>query len=621
MLLTLLISLLGCRPDKGDDDLVCAAAIAIDGDAVTLAAEGCASLRLEPAIIGDGSLSVTLRAVDGGVEPVITAGAGGGTFEALVLHGAASVAGDAAPVLWKQGYQSWWWSGVTALEPVELDARGIPVAGGDTHGSSATDETPSTSWWVGLLGRDGGASLLLGALAATKTRFYVAFAEDEAWAVWGGRGEAVALAEGEALTLDPLYGAAGGDAWRLHTDYAEAVAAWLDVPVPDALPPVGWSSWTVSWADLDEDTVRAHLATAEAINADGALAPLDLLQLDDGWQVAWGDWTANERFPSGMAAVAGDIAAAGLRPGLWMAPFYVEAETGLYAAHPDWFVHDADGDPLSYSNFGDHDYRVIDVTQPDAATWLHDQVAAQVDAGYTYLKLDFLYAGAQEGVRSEDVTGMEAFQRGMAILRDAAGPDTWILACGAPMLPSVGWAQSYRTGADIAFDFDPDPRAEYLRWQGRATAARAWQSGVWWWVDPDSILIREPFDLVAATGAVAANAASGGAWVLGDDLTTLDADRLALALAPDVVALRGQATRPEDPLAWVSGPDIGPVGELIRSDDQVPVVWTLADGTVVLLNLSDEAVTADGPGGTERLTGEAADAGPRTLAVGAGEVW
>ena len=65
---------------------------------------------------------------------------------------------------------------------------------------------------------------------------------------------------------------------------------------------------------------------------------------------------------------------------------------------------------------------------------------------------------------------MEAYHIGMRLLREAAG-DGMFLACGAPMLPSVGYADAFRTGADIGFNFDPGPRHEYLRWQARATAS------------------------------------------------------------------------------------------------------------------------------------------------------
>ena len=63
-------------------------------------------------------------------------------------------------------------------------------------------------------------------------------------------------------------------------------------------------------------------------------------------------------------------------------------------------------------------------------------------------QIDFLYAGAQVGERYADVTGMEAFHIGMEYLKEAAD-DAFFSLRGAPMLPSLGYADAFRTGADI----------------------------------------------------------------------------------------------------------------------------------------------------------------------------
>ena len=65
---------------------------------------------------------------------------------------------------------------------------------------------------------------------------------------------------------------------------------------------------------------------------------------------------------------------------------------------------------------------------------------------------------------------MQAFYIGMEYLEEAVG-EGFFLACGAPMLPSLGYADAFRTGADIGFGHDVGPRHEYLRWQTRATMA------------------------------------------------------------------------------------------------------------------------------------------------------
>jgi alpha-galactosidase len=535
-------------------------AVSADGGALLVSGAGCAAAELHARAVGDGDLTVSLAVEGGVVVPTVTAGPAGATLRALALEGQGEVDGAEPLRWWRQGYQSWSWAGVVEAAAVSLDDAGLPLVGGAAEAASFLADDPATSWWAGLLGRPGGGSLLLGALGATRVPFYTAAdAGGALFAVWGGFGEGYVLAPGESLALDPLWIGASRDPGGLWEAWAAAVAERAPARVPAAPPALGWSSWYAFYAGVSEDDVRANVARAVALREEGLLPALDLLQVDDGWERAWGDWTANDRFPSGMAALAAEIEAAGMRPGLWLAPFYVGRATPAYLEHPGWWVRDAAGAELTFDNDGPESYAVLDVTEPEAAAWLTEVIAARVAEGWTYLKLDFLYAGAQPGQRHEPVSGLQAYHRGIALLREAAGEGTFILACGAPMLPSVGFADGFRTGADIAYGWSPDPEPAYLRWQARATAGRAFANGLWWWNDPDVLLVREPFSLAQARGAVAAQVVSGGLWLLGDDLAALPDERLALALHPDATALRGARVRPLDPLAYTSGHDLGPV--------------------------------------------------------------
>lgn len=558
--------------------------LVVDGDHLSLESER-GAVALDAVPIGEGDLAVAL-AKDGDLVRVVVAGQG--TLEGVAMRGAYTLAGSADAVLWRQGYQSWSWSGVVELEEPEL-VDGVPVAEGDGDVPSIATETASTSWWAGLVGRPGGGALLLGVTGATRTKAYTAFSPDEAWVVWGTRGERIAV-DGE-VELDPLFVAFGDD-----TLYEEWAARVEGRPLADP-PPVGWSDWYQYYGQATETDLRAQLALATP--------PMEVFQVDDGWERAWGDWDYGEAFPTG-GTLAADIAARGFTPGLWMAPLYVGRDSETYAAHPGWWVRDESGAEIAHGSLMGKDLAILDVTDPEAAAWLRELVAGKVAEGWTYLKLDFLYAGAVEGVRDEDVTGAEAYRLAMEIVREAMG-DAPLLACGAPMLPSVGFADSFRTGADIAFAVAPEPDRGFLRWQARNTAARAWANGVWWWNDPDALLVRG-LDEAGVRGAVAAQVASGGAWFAGDGM-----DVVAPPL--DLVDLRGGTWRVEDPLAHVSGLDGGPLFEAAAPDDDVPVRWE-SDDAVVLLNLSDAPVEVERPDGTLRL-----GTGAGALAPGDGEVW
>ena len=185
----------------------------------------CADLQLSATVYGTGELSVGAEAVDAPVfELTITAGEAGGTFEGLTLRGPWAVEGSGEIVWWRQGYQSWAWSGVTDFQEAALDRAGQPEVGGDGDSTDVFNERAGTSWWMALLGRAEGASLGVGVLSAERTKFHVAVTEDELVLTYGLRGGSIDLAPGETLALAPLWIQAGADPTALAHDYADHAA-------------------------------------------------------------------------------------------------------------------------------------------------------------------------------------------------------------------------------------------------------------------------------------------------------------------------------------------------------------------------------------------------------------
>ncbi len=592
---------LACTPAEPPADG--APTLDVSGSHVAYDAPGHGSAKLDATVFGEGTFAITLRLENGNIHPRVTAETDG-TLRGAALTGSYEIAGKADAVIWRQGYQSWSWSGVTTLTTPALDGDGLPTVAGDGDIVTISQETPWSSWWVGMVGRPQGSTFLMGAVSAKSMKFWTAFTDTEAWAVWGMRGESVAMLAGETRELDAIWLSVGDS--RIHESYGDRVNGRIAQP-----PPVGWSDWYQYYGEATEVDIRANLTAAAALSS--ALTPLQVFQVDDGWALGWGEWSTNADFPSGTAGLARDIAAAGYTPGLWMAPFYVSRDTATYLAHPDWWVRGPAGDELRYGSLDGNDYAILDVTVADAALWLHDEVQAKKTEGWDYLKLDFLFSGAVEGVRSQPVTGMEAYAIGMELLRDAVG-DGWLLACGAPMLPTVGYADSWRSGNDIAYISDPDPQLAYLRWEARNTAARAFANGRWWWNDPDAVLVRG-WDDRQTSGAVATAIVTGGSWFVGDAFSELAESQLTTILDPELTALRGQRFVPVNALNAVSGFDAGPFVEKSTPDDNVPVEWLAQDGTHVYVNVSDLPVQIP-PSGDDLLLGDGDD----VLAAGEGEV-
>jgi alpha-galactosidase len=181
---------------------------------------------------------------------------------------------------------------------------------------------------------------------------------------------------------------------------------------------------------------------------------------------------------------------------VWLAPFLVGARSRLAREHPDWLVGDPGGGTDAGTDAGrnwDQDLFALDSTHPGAAGYLRTVLQTLRGHGIDYFKLDFCYAGALAGRRAEDVPALVAYRRGLALIRDAVGPEPYLVGCGAPILPSVGLFDAMRVSPDI------DPRVEPAggdlsrpaqRSATLSTVGRAWQHGRFWVNDPDCLLAR-----------------------------------------------------------------------------------------------------------------------------------
>jgi len=217
-----------------------------------------------------------------------------------------------------------------------------------------------------------------------------------------------------------------------------------------------------------------------------------------------------------------------------------EREDGALAAeHPDWFVRDSEGELDYYPHLMEGRQLILDVTHPDAAAHLEQLMAKVVGWGFEVLKLDFLFAGAYEGVRHEPVTGTEAYARALEILRRGMGEETYFLACGAPLLGGARplLYDAIRTGPDIAYE--PTGLAwAFVTTEIRNTAARSFLHDTAVAADADPPLVRPPFTAEEAWAMIVSVLVSGGLFFSSDALADLPADRLDLLADPAIAQVR-----------------------------------------------------------------------------------
>ena len=161
----------------------------------------------------------------------------------------------------------------------------------------------------------------------------------------------------------------------------------------------------------------------------------------------------------------------------------------IYAEHPEWLL----GGARAGANWG-QEQAVLDVTHPGAEEYLRMVFGRLRRMGIDYFKLDFLYAGALAGRRADDnATPLTAYRRGIETIREAIGPESYLLGCGAPILPSVGLVDAMRVSPDTGLRYearDGDPSMPSQRAAALTGRARAWQHGRFWANDPDCLIAR-----------------------------------------------------------------------------------------------------------------------------------
>lgn len=242
-----------------------------------------------------------------------------------------------------------------------------------------------------------------------------------------------------------------------------------------------WCSWYRYFEAVTADDVRAALADLRDQDL-----PTDVVQIDDGWSTGLGDGLRVRPGFGDLERVVGEIRGAGLRAGLWLAPFLVGRDTEVARDHAEWLTGDAG------RNWG-QDLVGLDLLHPGVQDLLRGHLATLRDLGVDYLKLDFLYGGALPGPGQDPAEAVAAYRAGLSLVREVMGEDCTLLACGAPLLPSVGLVDAMRVSPDTFHEGATDG-SRGLRGL-MSTAARAWMHGRLWTDDPDVVVARPGFAL------------------------------------------------------------------------------------------------------------------------------
>ncbi len=440
-----------------------------------------------------------------------------------------------------QHTQSEYWGRPDVLSSPWLLTATQRMQSADAAGRGRAARTEALTVLLGFLAAEQG----LGEVALVRTGAPARRPRIEARLSWAGR----RLPAGARLPGEPLLIAASGDGDALLKQWTAATAQAMAARVSTAPVPSGWCSWYYYYTRVDEADVDANL---EYLNQHRRELPVRYVQLDDGYQQKVGDWLAvNAKFPQGLPALARRIRAAGALPGIWTAPFLVQRSSQIFREHKDWLLRDPDGRlrRLGYHPFwGILDGQVysLDPTHPGVQGYLRAVFKLLCAAGFEYFKIDFLFAGLRAGRHHDpEQSPVAAYRTGLRCIREAIG-DRFLLGCGAPLLPSIGFCDGMRISPDVKEAWR-DPAVAVLTGETGHPAAelailncllRAQLHGAFWLNDPDCLLVRRErtsLTLAEVQTLVSVLSLTGGMLFLSDDLQTLAAPRralLELALPP-----------------------------------------------------------------------------------------
>ncbi len=316
------------------------------------------------------------------------------------------------------------------------------------------------------------------------------------------------IAPGESTKLETLAIGYFEDTRLGLEAWADAIAEEYSIQLPQQ--PTGYCTWYSKPHGGASDEV--HLTElSEFVRKYLTPFGFSFVQIDDKWQA--GDSTNGPRrnftthdpngpYPKGMKEIADAIGGLGLTPGIWFMPFAGTYYDPFFASHQDWFVKTADGKPYETKWGG----TCLDMTQPGATEHVRAVVnRIAKDWGFRYFKIDGLWTGTGTPLRyvnrgynddgmgdavfsNRDKPNIEVFRDGLKLVRQAAGPDVFILGCNAPQNmrsygASMGLVDAMRIGPDNG------PEWKHLLVGPRFGSRHYFLQGRVWYNDPDPVYV------------------------------------------------------------------------------------------------------------------------------------
>lgn len=369
--------------------------------------------------------------------------------------------------------------------------------------------------------------------------------------------EGFRLAPGASIETERLRIARGSDPMAALHAWGDAAAAHYRPRIWPGTP-AGWVGW--SWVDPFnsenyESVVRrnARAIREKLPGADIGYIWVSIGNLENRYAGNWLAWNRSS-FPSGPQVLVRDLAAMDYKLGLWAGMFWLNSRLDSQVTS----LRDAfllkDGKPLTVPHRDLGDQFIMDPSHPKTLARFDEVFRTWREWGIRYYMIDFMDAVAGGTIgrylpdRYADATlvpGPQAMRAALTVIRQAAGPDTYLLGSTGPTFQTVGLLDGVRAGTDYGEGRPLDGpgkgfypatfvvnRANY--WTSHQRAVQAWATHFFvhrklWVADSGNVLtIDKPVSLNDAQISATIFGLNGSPLMIGDDVDRMSDERLAL---------------------------------------------------------------------------------------------
>jgi alpha-galactosidase len=222
-------------------------------------------------------------------------------------------------------------------------------------------------------------------------------------------------------------------------------------------PALVWDSWYLMYDQPNSPQIRDLLQDYRIRQI-----PLDYCVISRGYEREFGDWSSvsEEKFPEGLKQIAMEIKEAGFRPGIALSPFVCSEKSQVFRERRELMAQNRKGKliPVGYSaNLGGRLY-LIDLYNPEGRKYVRRMIHALTwDAGFQYIKADFLYAAGLNSGYFCGRTRAQALKYALSLLRECIG-NIPLHCCGVPLGSCFGRVEYVSVAPDLSVNWTGESR-------------------------------------------------------------------------------------------------------------------------------------------------------------------